>query len=75
MYVGPQKFVESDFVTRMRLKYSTTSEDGIVTLTPKGKAVFSVIGVALGTAATAALYVVANKTILKENDNTTTIED
>lgn len=75
MYVGPQKFVESDFVKRMRLKYSTTSEDGTVNLTPKGNVVFSSIGVALGTAASIALYVVVNKTILKDNNSAETTED
>lgn len=75
MYVGPKKFVESDFVTRMRLKYSTTSEDGTVNLNTKGKVLFTTIGVALGTTAAVALNVVASRTILKDNDSENPTED
>lgn len=74
MYVGPQKFVESDFVARMRLKYSTTSEDGTVTLTPKGNILFGTIGAVAGTAVVIAMTVVASRTILKQNDTETSIE-
>ena len=75
MYVGPQKFVESDFVTRMRLKYSTTSEDGTVNLNTKGKVLFTAIGVTLGTTAAVALNVVVSRTILSDNDSETPNED
>ena len=76
MNIAPKKFVESDFVTRMRLKHSTTSEDGTVNLNPKFKVACSVVGVALGAAATAAMYVVATRTILdKDNDSEETTED
>jgi hypothetical protein len=71
MYVGPKKFVESDFVTRARLKYSTTSEDGTVDLTPKAKVFCRVTGFVLGAAAAIALNVVVNKTILNENNTET----
>lgn len=74
MYVGPKKFVESDFVTRMRLKYSTTSEDGEVELTPKAKLFCNVTGLVLGAAAAIALNAVVN-TILDKDDNTDSSED
>lgn len=50
LYAGPKKFVESDFVTRMRLKYSTTSLDGSVILTPKAKVISTAVGAVLGAA-------------------------
>ncbi|QBZ73592.1 hypothetical protein SEA_ROSAASANTEWAA_28 [Streptomyces phage RosaAsantewaa] len=70
MYVGPKKFVESDFVTRMRKKYSTTSEDGTVNLTPKAKVFCTTVGLALGTSAALALNAVVDRTILNKDDNT-----
>jgi len=73
MYVGPKKFVESDFVTRMRLKYSTTAEDGTVDLTPKAKVICRVTGLVLGAAVGVALNAVVD-TLLKD-DSETPIED
>jgi hypothetical protein len=72
MYVGPKKFVESDFVTRMRLKYSTTTEEGEIELTPKAKIFCRVTGFALGAVGAVALNAVANRTILKDNSEATT---
>lgn len=71
----PKKFVESDFVTRMRLKHSTTSEDGKVILNPKFKVACNVVGVTMGAAAAAAMYVVASRTILDKDDTETPAED
>jgi hypothetical protein len=74
MYVGPKKFVESDFVTRMRLKYSTTSEDGTVELTPEFKIYCNIFGVAVSAAITSTLYVVSRR-ILDKTNSDTPIED
>lgn len=75
MYVGPKKFVESDFVTRMRLKYSITTEDGDIELTRKAKIICYTVGGVLGTAAAVALNVVASRTILNDNDTETPDEN
>ena len=62
MYVGPKKFVESDFVTKMRLKYEASS--------PKKKmvvdATLCLAGAVAGTAVVALAYVAGTKSISEE---------
>lgn len=68
MYVGPKKFVESDFVSRMAEKHSTTTEDGDVILNPKFKIACRVFGFAVGASIAVALNVVVKRTILNDNE-------
>lgn len=75
MYVDPKKFVESDFVTRMRKKYSAASEDGTVYLTPKGTVLFCAIGIGLGTVASVALNVAILRILDKDNNTEESPED
>jgi len=75
MYVGPKKFVESDFVTRIAQKHSTTSEDGTVTLTTKAKAFCVAVGGVLGGAAVIAIAIVVNHVNSDSTDSIETAED
>ena len=69
VYVGPKKFVESEFVSRMADKHATVSEDGEVILNPKFKLTCRIVGFAIGASIVVGFNILANRAILNGNEN------